>query len=259
MTKEEALAFLELPDTALTAEIKVRLSERLTHYETLSEKAPSDFLRRLNARHLEKVKTILKESVQWPSFVADPESLQQENISEETVEEPALTVYIVASMKEAVLKEAKAKETAKKRLPDEPAGWLIKHTENQPLKTYPLKTGINFAGRKQPASMSPFIVIEGDDFISRVQCVIYADENNFFEFYISDPSSFNNGKTSKNGTYINGSSTVVKEKIKLADGDAIQLGITKFIIRFNTGIGIDQIIQEVEQLKYTDAVLLNAS
>jgi FHA domain len=257
MTKQEALAFLELDDTATGAEIKTRLAERMAHYETLSEKAPSDFLRRLNLRNFDKVKAIVSESAQWPSFIAD-EPVQQDNGPEEIMEEVPLTVYIVSSVKDAVLKEAEKKEMARKRPTDEPAGWLIRHTENQETKTYALQTGKNFVGRKQQAGMQPFIVIEGDEFISRVQCVIYAEEENPLEFYISDPSYFNKGKSSKNGTYINSSSTVVTEKVKLTDEDTIQLGITKFVLRFNTG-DIKKIIQEVEQSKYMDSVVLDAS
>ena len=258
MTKEEALVFLELTDKATVAEIKTRMAERFAHYETLSEKAPSDFLRRLNARNLEKVKIILNESKQWSSFIAEPEPVRQESILTDTTEDDALTVYIVSSVKDAVLKNAENQEAAKKRLPGDPAGWLIRHTENQPVKIFPLQTGTNFLGRKQQTGREPFIVIEGDDFISRVQCVIYAEEEKPLEFYISDPSSFNNGKSSKNGTYLNGNNTVVTEKIAVADGDTIQLGVTKFVIKFNTGADIESLCKDVEQSKYTDTVVLNA-
>ena len=250
------MAFLELTETATAAEIKTRIAEKLAYYETQSEKASSDFLRRLNLRNLGKVKAILKDSTPWISLTLDPEPAAQENRAEETAEEPAQTVYIVSSLKEAAIKRAESKEIKKKRSPGEPAGWLIRHTENQAAKTYPVHTGKNFVGRKQQASMEPFIVIEGDDFISRVQCVIYAEEGDADEFYISDPSAFNNGKTSKNGTYINGNPVAVTEKIKLAEGDTIQVGITKFVIRCNTA-DIEKIVQEVEESKYTETVVLD--
>ncbi len=256
MTKQEALTFLELTEQSGETEIKERLAERLAHYEMLSEKAPSDFLRRLNLRNLEKVKVILKESAQWSSFAGAAEPIAAEITPEELVEEDPLTVYIVPSLKEAVIKKAENKELAKKRGSDEPAGWLICHTENKPATTYPVQAGKNFAGRKMQVAMKPFIVIEGDDFISRLQCVIYAEEENPLEFYISDPSSFNNGKTSSNGTFVNGNSEPVTQKIKLADGDTIQMGVTKFVIRFNTA-SIEKLTEEVLQGKYTDTVIIN--
>ncbi len=255
MTREEALTFLELPATADAAEIKTRIGEKLAHYELESEKAPTDFLRRLSLRNLGKVKAILKDSDPWISFIKAPEPVVPEKV-EEVEEEQAQTVYIVASMKEAIVKKAEEQEKVKKRKPGEPAGWLIAHTENQPATVYPVQIGNNFVGRKKQASMEPFIVVTGDDFISRLQCVIYAEEGNPPGLYISDPSAFNKGKTSKNGTYINGKNTVVTEKIALADADSIQLGITKFMIRFNTGASLDTMIQEVEQAPYTQTVLL---
>ncbi|MEP7279987.1 MAG: FHA domain-containing protein [Bacteroidota bacterium] len=253
MTKEEALAFLELTDTSTAAEIKARLAERLNQYEMLSEKAPSDFLRRLNLRKLDKIKIILQESAQWPLFVAEHLTVPQEEIHA-VVEEPAQTVYIVSSLKDSVLKKA---ETAslRTRSADEPAGWLILHMENRPAKTYPLQTGKNFIGRKQPASLSPFIVIEGDEFISRVQCVLYAEEDKLLQFYVSDPAAYNNGKTSKNGTYINGQKNAITQKIPLADGDTVQVGVTKLVLRYNTA-AIGQLVKEVEQSLYIDTVVL---
>jgi hypothetical protein len=255
MTREEAFAFLELPVTATAAEIKTRITEKLAYFEMQSEKAPSDFLRRLSLRNLGKVKAILKDSAPWTSFITQPEPAPQENPVVDVAEESAQTVYIVSSLKDAVVKQSESQEIKKKRSPDEPAGWLIKHTEGHPVKTYPVQTGVNFVGRKQQASLAPFIVVEGDDFISRVQCVMYAEEEHPLEFYISDPSAFNKGKTSKNGTYINGNPVAVTEKIKLADGDTIQMGITKFVLRYNTAEK-DELVKEVEQSKYTDTVLL---
>jgi hypothetical protein len=246
MTPQEALVFLELEATASAAEIKTRLAERLAHYETLSEKAPSDFLRRLHLRNLTKVKTILQESVQWPSFTTPPETVPPETSTEPVAEEPALTIHIVPSVKDA----------AKKKAADQPAGWLIMHTENQHAKSFALQAGKNFLGRKLHASLTPFIVIEGDDYISRLQCVVYAEEATGFEFYISDPSTFNNGKTSSNGTFINGSNQPVTQKVKLANGDTIQTGITKLVLKYNTG-DLTALVKEVEQSKYTDTVLLN--
>lgn len=257
MTREEALVFLELPVTATPAEIKTRIAEKMAFYELHSEKAPSDFLRRLNLRNLGKVKNILKDSAPWTTIVAEP--AQPVAIQEDTSEEEQpLTVYIVPSMKEAVLKEAESREIKIKKIIEGPAGWLITHTENKPAQQYPVVAGKNFIGRKAQAGMEPFIVVEGDDFISRVQCVVYAEEGDPFVFYISDPAEFNKGKTSKNGTFINGQPIPVTQKIHLFDGDTIQTGVTKLVIRLNTGIDSDTVLKEVEQSKYVDTVLLEA-
>jgi hypothetical protein len=77
MDRKEALEFLELPEFATPDEIKERLESRLAYFENLSEKAPSDFVRRIHARNVVKVKDIMRLSKSWPAapdipFVAPP-------------------------------------------------------------------------------------------------------------------------------------------------------------------------------------------
>lgn len=253
MTREEALAFLELPVTATPEEIKTRIADKLEFFETQSEKAPSDFLRRLALRNLGLVKTILKDAAPWISITKAPEP--EPVLQEAADEQPEQTVYIVSSMKEAVLKKAAEAELPKKRAAHEPAAWLIKHTEQQPASVYPIMPGKNFLGRKKQAALEPFVVIDGDDFISRLQCVLYAEEDNPLEFFISDPAAFNNGKASKNGSYVNGVAEPISEKKLLHDGDTIQVGATKLVIRFNTGVELETVKQEVENSGYISTVV----
>lgn len=237
------MAFLELTEDAGPAEIKARLAERLAYFTDLSENAASDFLRRLNMRHLDKVKTILQESARWPSFTPAAEPAGSPEAV--AVEEEALTMHIVSSLKDAV----------KKKAANEPVAWLIRHMENQPAHSFPVLTGTNFIGRKKHPSLAPFIVIEGDDFISRLQCVVYAVEGNPFLFYISDPSAFNNGKTSSNGSFINGHPVAVTTKQVLNNGDTLQLGITKLVFRLHTA-SLEKLQQEVAQTAYTNTVVI---
>ncbi|MEO5682168.1 MAG: FHA domain-containing protein [Chitinophagaceae bacterium] len=247
MTKEESLVFLELADTATTGEIKKRLAEKLAHFEALSEKAPSDFLRRLHLRNLTKIKIILQESMQWPSFKVTAETEPATPTVDKAVEEPALTMHIVASLKEGV----------KNRSAAEPVAWLISHTENQDTAAYPLKTGKNFVGRKLHPSLNPFIVIEGDDFISRLQCVIDIEEANPLVFYISDAAAFNNGKTSSNGSFINGNSEAVTLKQRLVDGDTIQLGMTKLVLKAHS-TALQSLVNEVAGQAYINTVVIES-
>jgi len=68
----QALEFLELPEFATPDEIKERLESRLAYFENLSEKAPSDFVRRIHARNVVKVKDIMRYSKSWPAAPAIP-------------------------------------------------------------------------------------------------------------------------------------------------------------------------------------------
>ena len=58
MTQKEALEFLELHEAATKSEIKIRLVEKLEYFQYLSENAPSDFLRRIHAKNIDKVRNI---------------------------------------------------------------------------------------------------------------------------------------------------------------------------------------------------------
>jgi pSer/pThr/pTyr-binding forkhead associated (FHA) protein len=238
MTKEEALVILELSPDAPVAAVKARLDEQKALLEDLSENAPSDFLRRLHGRKLSTIKNILQEYRQW----------QFDEPSQQLL--PAATAETILP---ASIENSRSGDT-ESIVRSEPAGWLIIHTEDKPPASFAINAGANFIGRKQHPSLHPFIVIEDDAFISRLQCIIYAEENNT-RFYLSDPSTFNNGKTSSNGTFLNGNNHPVTARQVLEDGDTVQLGITKLVFR-TADAGIDQLVAEVAQLPYTPTVLL---
>src|SRR5258708_38492673 len=70
----------------------MRVEDKLAYFERLSEKAPSDFLKRLHARNAAKVSEIQMASRKWPSYVPPV----QEVITPEPVvtaePEPVVTV-----------------------------------------------------------------------------------------------------------------------------------------------------------------------
>ena len=97
MTRNEVLEFLELPESASDADIRVRLNDKLAYFQRLSENAPNEFLRQLHIANTEKVKQMRAE------FIGAKGS------------------------------EAKPASTAAKT----EIGWLIRHTENQSANTFP--------------------------------------------------------------------------------------------------------------------------
>lgn len=251
MTKNEALEFLELSENATDFEIRMRIADKLSYFEELSENAPSDFLRRLHGKNVTKVKMIREESAQWMS----PESrsqvilpLEPDTDSSSAEEEDFLaTTIIIASGS----KSAQKKQTA-----PEPVGWLVRHTESQSSTTFPIYLGKNFIGRKMQPGLSPFILLEDDAYISRVHAVIYVQKGDPFEFYILDSAASNNGNASKNGTYVNGNESRISAKTRLHENDTIQIGVTKLILKFNTK-DLNTIVEEVEKRDYVNTVIFD--
>ncbi len=90
MDRKDALEFLELPEFATPEEIKVRLEDRLAYFENLSEKAPSEFVRRLHARNVAKVREIMQVAASWPA-AAPPAEVTEPGADEEVAEAIAET------------------------------------------------------------------------------------------------------------------------------------------------------------------------
>ncbi len=369
MTKSEALEFLELPETATESEIKIRVEDKLAYFERLSEKAPSDFLRRLHARNAAKVSEIQMASRKWPSYIppvgeqrepqpepalppeavavsqpepelvpeqAEPEPVQKqaepelqspaepESLSEpepaSDPEPPSEAAPILqqgdpapilqqrepepvllfepsrefraepepSSEPKPILRQHGPAPTPQQREPEPvllfelpresrdepqpdsgpvreqadpllqsepvPVAWLIRHTENQSSKTFPLYPGKNFLGRKPKDGLTPFIEVEEDPYISKVHAVLYAENG---DISVSDPTG-EVGKPSKNGIFINADDNRLTAKTRLWENDTIQIGVTKLILRHNNK-AIVKIVREVEELDYMHTVVIDIS
>jgi hypothetical protein len=137
----------------------------------------------------------------------------------------------------------------------EAVGWLVRHTENKTIKSIPVFAGKNYIGRKVQSGLKPFIQVDEDLFVSRVHAVLYAEGTGPYLFYIGDNSSSNGGKPSKNGTYVNGSEDRINTRIMLHDYDTIQIGETKFVLRFDI-TDILKMQEEVEDKGYMHTVII---
>jgi hypothetical protein len=291
MTKKEALEFLELPESASDSDIKTKIADKLSYFELLSEKSPSVFLRRIHEQNVAKVKLIQKESAQWsgsdesghtPVITVHDESVKLEKPIGQLQEKPQpVTVHpqtmhakemepVAAPLRgemavpkpEGVLEpktptknELKptseptyfadtvdwSKAQTKLKPGPDPVGWLVRHTENKTIKSFPVFPGKNFIGRKIQPGLKPFIQVEEDLFVSRVHAVLYAEGAGPYLFYIS--------------TYVNGSEDRINTKIMLHDYDTVQIGETKFVLRFE----IEDILKmqdEVEDKGYMHTVII---
>ncbi|MBX2924948.1 MAG: FHA domain-containing protein [Chitinophagaceae bacterium] len=253
MTRAEVFEFLELIDDSVSDfQVKLRLEEKLAYHEDLSINAPSEFLRLIHSRSVQKAKEIKQEFPQWDinlpvtniEFPLDDDAKAQ--LKQEEEAEELTTPLIVSS---ALLKKTDY-------LIPHPPAWLIRHTENLPDKTFILTIGNNYMGRKADPALNPFIILEKDSFISKVQAVISIEvADGSLAFYINDSAESNGGKASSNGTFINGNTQRITQKMKLEDGDAIQAGSTKLVLRVNNK-PVQEIEKEVKRSKFIDTVVL---
>jgi hypothetical protein len=238
MNRKEAFEFLELPESASDAELKTRLLDKLAYFERLSENAPNDFLRKLHLQNIEKVKTIQK-------------NLLQETVSAvQPFHRSAASSFGDSSSQQTV--RHSPVNTVPSHSNQNPVAWLVRHTENQSAKTFPLYPGKNVVGRTAQTGMQ-MILLDDDGYVSRVHAVVTAENG---EFFITDNATSNGGKASKNGTYINGNDNRITQKVKLRENDTIQLGMTKLILRSNNTT-INKIVHEVEESDYMKTVVID--
>jgi len=252
MNRKEALTFLELPESATDKQIKKKLEEKKDFFERLCEHAPSAFLRRLNAQHLSKLMLIQEEGVLASSQTAidipgSTDLVVLDDSAEDNPTQHIMPVIISSALKPALAKE---KEPVK-----EPIAFLVRHTENQSVKPFPLFVGKNYIGRRQHPSLKPFIALEEDEYVSRLHAVIFLEDKEPAEFYIDDSALSNEGKASKNGTFLNGNKQKVTDKTLLNENDTIQIGETKLILRINK-THINKIVEEIKDLDYMHTVVI---
>ena len=106
-------------------------------------------------------------------------------------------------------------------------GWLVVHDENTKPQTYTLKAGKSIVGRK--SSKSCDVPVETDDsYFSRNHFAIEISHGTKgLDYLVYDVSS-------TNGTYINANADKKlnqMDKVLLQDGDTIQAGRTKMVLR----------------------------
>lgn len=220
MTKAEIIEFLELPSNASDKDIAKRASEKLEYFNRLIESAPNEVLKKVYQKNSEKVRSI-QGQINFKDYKSTHTQLSNSaNFTEKKVQAIA---------------------------------WLIRHTEHQAAKSYPIYLGVNIIGRVFKAGKNS-ILFEEDPFVSRKHAVLYAHSRTTFT--IEDSASGNEGKASKNGTYLNGKTQRIHQEASLQDGDTIQVGNTKLVFRLNDE-PIHKIINEVEEGEYMNTVVIN--
>jgi pSer/pThr/pTyr-binding forkhead associated (FHA) protein len=225
MNRAEVLEFLELPESATDHEIRVRMNDKLAYFQRLSENAPNDFLRKLHTSNTEKIRTMQN---QMGGDAPPARSHQPAAYQQPAPQQPSSSKSEVA--------------------------WLVRHTENQSAKTFPLYYGKNYIGRNP--QMGPAIILDEDPYISRVHALLEVININPLQVVVSDDANSNGGKPSKNGTYVNGDEKRLSRRMTIGTNDTIQVGMTKLIVRLNN-TSIHKIVREVEESDYMKTVVID--
>lgn len=109
-------------------------------------------------------------------------------------------------------------------------GWLVIHDEYTAMKTFNLRLGLNRIGRKsQNTPQDINVSIEtADKYMSRHHCdleVRWLSGMKTYEYLLVD-------RQSTNGTFVNARPQMSRtEQIRLSDGDTIQVGRTKLVLK----------------------------
>jgi predicted Zn finger-like uncharacterized protein len=113
--------------------------------------------------------------------------------------------------------------------PNGEVGWLIVHDEQTQEQTFGLKQGKNIIGRASSSKPADVAIVTTDTYMSRNHCVIEVKPNQagILQYIIYDIGS-------TNGTFINGNKQSRLQpdmQVILKDGDTIQLGRTKVVLK----------------------------
>jgi hypothetical protein len=232
MTKEECLEFLELPRNANNATVESRLKEKYTFFKMLHANAPNQIIRNLQEKNLNK----LEEIKDFFSFNDTPDKNKQPGVN-----------YNHSNNENNNEKINSKKDTV--------LAWLVLHTEDKKTKSFPLFDGINAIGR-QSHEKYPSIVLADDSYVSRTHCFITVLKSDFhITASLADDGKLNNGKPSRNGTYINGKENRIATKI-INENDTLQIGMTKLMFKWNSN-SIKEIEEIVDNSNFVGTVVIN--
>ena len=133
-------------------------------------------------------------------------------------------------------------------------GWLVMHTEGKSQKSQRLNKGINYIGREND-NTTPHIIVKDDIYVSRGHAHITLKDG---AFVVYDNSENQTGRASLNGTYINGNNNRLGHGgRRIFDGDNIQIGETKFILKTPDRVSNDiEAVNKVKEMDYTKTIII---
>lgn len=152
---------------------------------------------------------------------------------------------------------ARATPPVRKQRPIQPQriGWLVIHDEYTDTYTFDLRKGINRIGRQSDSTPRDVTIAihTKDKYMSRHHCNIevqWLERESRHEYVLTD-------RNSSNGTFVNAGKRLSKRAaISLQDGDTIQVGRTKLVLKLPTSVENSQAAQRsVEQADYLKTII----
>jgi len=142
-------------------------------------------------------------------------------------------------------------------------GWLVVHDENAVPQTHPLRIGRQIVGRKSVSRPCDIMIETDDPYMGRNHCIVEVkpSRSGGYDFFLSDVTltSGTPEQMSTNGTFVNAYPTALRPKdmVYLNDGDTIQMGKTKVVIKtlitVASGQDASRIVQETD---YSPTVII---
>ena len=121
-------------------------------------------------------------------------------------------------------------------------GWLVIHDEYTDTSTFNLRKGINRIGRDSDSTALDvnIRVRTKDQYMSRHHCDIevrWKTGKNAHEYVLSD-KAYQGKRASSNGTFLNAGNRISAwDEILLKDGDTVQVGRTKMVLKLPSAVG----------------------
>jgi len=134
-------------------------------------------------------------------------------------------------------------------------GWFVIHDEFTETYTFDLRNGMNRIGRQSnstPRDVNVAIRTE-DKYMSRQHCEIevkWLHGRSMYEYLLSD-------KGSSNGTFVNAGKRLSRtDEVSLRDGDTVQIGRTKLVLKLPSTVGSSRDAQNwVEKTDYLKTII----
>lgn len=228
MTSKEAFQFLDIPENTEPNKIVSRWQEKYNFFKMLHTNAPNQVIRDLQQKNLEKLDEIKR----------------------------LILPNAPAGEQKKPIQEPQHKASSNNSFSNDSVAWLVVHTENKPTRSFPLHEGETVIGR-DPAGKRNKIVLEDDQYVSRYHCsLMIAGNRNETSAVVVDDGHINNGKPSKNGTFVNGGDDRILVR-QLNENDTIQVGYTKMVFKWNENKGKKHVEEEVRHTDFIKTVVID--
>lgn len=226
MEKTEALDFIGLKEPLSEELVQNKYAERFNYYHMLFANAPNKVIEKIQQQNLDKLNRVRK-------ILLDDIGAKKAEVARRFAGD------VIAAVKD----------------PERPAekpvlAWLIVHTENKQTESFSLREGVTFIGRKKKEDGSACIVLHDDPFVSRTHAFVKLKcigGDVQVALYDGDGS-----KQSVNGIFLNGRETRIHQQCALQEGDTVQIGTTKLVLKIKKDNRT--VTGEVEEVMQTDFI-----